>query len=131
MRINKLVRLQAIFSVASVSYLLTSAYLESSTGAGLSAAPIGFSLAAFGVYSLCLLLPRLGHPKLYRVAMVGALLIFGGGGVVGNVVLYFQSGLERYASFSAWLVAVSINLYGTILNVIAACGWFRTRTSAV
>ena len=37
----------------------------------------------------------------------------------------FDTGLAQYASFSAWLVAVAINAYGTILNIIAALGFFR------
>lgn len=41
------------------------------------------------------------------------------------VIRYTQSGLEAYAKVGAFVVAVLINLYRTILNVIAALGWFR------
>lgn len=61
----------------------------------------------------------------YRISMLPALVLFGGGGVIGNIDRYLNSGLAEYASFAAWAVAVAINLFGTVLNVIAALGWFR------
>ncbi|SHJ79237.1 hypothetical protein SAMN02745181_2627 [Rubritalea squalenifaciens DSM 18772] len=121
-----LLLLQALYSVASITYLLISGYLKSSTGTGLSAAPVVFSLSAFAVYSCCLFLPRFGHIKFYRIAMIPALLIFGGGGVIGNILSLALEGLARYASLTAWGVGVAINTYGTLLNIIAAFGWFRS-----
>jgi hypothetical protein len=125
LRLEALLLLQAVFAFASITFLLTSAYLKSATGSGLSAAPMPFSLIAFIVYSACLFLPRFGFLKSYRAVMILALLIFGGGGVIGNVLNYLHAGLEDYASFGIWVLAVGINLFGTIWNLLAALGIFR------
>ena len=94
-------------------------------GEALSAAAIVPSILMFIVYLGCLLFPHLDQVKLYRVAMVIAIVLFGGGGVIGNVLRYFDSGLTDYASFSAWAIAVAINLFGTILNTIAVFGLYK------
>ncbi len=57
-----------------------------------------------------------------------ALLAFGGGGVIGNILLYVQSGTESYASFEIWLLAVAINAYGTFFNLVAVFGYFYEHT---
>lgn len=129
LRLPYVIANQVAFAAASVGYLLTSLYLEVTSGAGLSAAPMAFSLIAFAVYFACLFLPRFGMMRSYRTVMVIALILFGGGGVIGNIVRYFQTGLEQYASFYAWIIAVAINSYGTIFNFIAASGWFRSKGS--
>ena len=56
--------------------------------------------------------------------MIFALLFFGGGGVIGNIARYIQSGLEQYAGFMAFAVAVAINTFGTVLNLLALFGWY-------
>ena len=129
MPLKLLIRLQASFALASVLYLVASG-LRAQIGDGpLSVAPVLFSILLFTLYSASLLLPSSGRIGWYRVAMAPAILAFGGGGVVGNVVHYAQTGLEDYAGMGAFVVAVSINFYGTILNIIAAAGWFRVSTN--
>jgi hypothetical protein len=41
---------------------------------------------------------------------------------------YMDSGLEHYATFSAFAIAVAINSYGTVLNIIAALGLFKNQS---
>lgn len=125
MKLRTLVSLQAVFAFASVTYLLLSAWRLNEKGEALSAAAIVPSLILFGLYSASLFLVRL--PKLiwYRIAMGLAILFFGGGGVVGNIVRYMDTGLEQYANFSAWALAVTINGYGTILNIMAVFALFN------
>jgi len=82
----------------------------------------------FVPYCGLLLLPRVGMIKGYRVAMVVAIVLMGGGGVVGNIMRYMDSGLEHYATFSAFVIAVAINSYGTVLNIIAALGLFKNQS---
>jgi len=124
-KLSKLLFLQLSFAIIAVSYLLFSAYQLYTTGEALSAAPIPYSIITFVLYCCCLLLPRVGMIKGYRLAMVVAIVLFGGGGVVGNVMRYMDSGLEHYATFLAYVIAVAINGYGTVLNVIAALGLFK------
>lgn len=127
-KLRRLIILQAIFACASLCYLLLSLWRLQSTGEALSAAAIGPSIAFFVAYSLALGLPHFGFERIYRATMIFALLFFGGGGVIGNIARYLASGLEQYSSFSAFLIAVAINSFGTILNFIALCGWYTKNT---
>jgi hypothetical protein len=123
-RLSKLVRLQALFATLSLTYLLVSAVRQQITGEPLSAAAIGPSILMFLFYCGALFLPRFGKLGWYRTSMLPALVLFGIGGVIGNIARYLDSGLAEYASFFAWAIAVAINLFGTVLNVIAAFGLF-------
>lgn len=124
--LRALIRLQATFAAASLAYLLLSLIRRETTGDALSAVPIGPSIALFLVYLAILYLPRTGRLGWYRLGMIPALILFGGGGVVGNILNYMETGLEHYASFPAFVVAVAINAFGTTLNAIALLGMFRT-----
>jgi hypothetical protein len=123
--LQTLLKLQALFAAISLAYLVTSALRLQVTGEALSAAPLLPSMLMFVAYIGCLFLPRSGRIRHYRVAMVVAILLFGGGGVVGNILRYLDSGLADYASLTAWYSAVAINAFGTVLNIMAALGWFR------
>ncbi len=120
----KLLRLQVVFACLALGYLALSLWRLQVTGEALSAANIFPSMAAFVAYCLALLLPRYGYYRSYRGAMLVAVLIFGGGGVIGNIANYLDSGLEQYASLLAFAIAVAINAYGTALNVMAAFGLY-------
>lgn len=125
--LSLLVRLQAVFAVASLTYLATSAIRQQMIGEPLSAAAIGPSILMFLAYCAALLLPRTGRIGWYRIAMVPALVLFGFGGVIGNIIRYIDSGLAEYASLAAWGIAVAINFFGTVLNVIAALKLFKEK----
>lgn len=47
------------------------------------------------------------------------------GGVLMNILNYAQHGLRDYSSFAIWLIAVEINNYGTIWNIVATLGMFK------
>jgi hypothetical protein len=123
--LSNLIRLQALFAILALSYLLTSAVSLQITNEPLSAAAIGPSILMFIAYCGALLLPRFGKLGWYRTAMVPALILFGMGGVIGNITRYLDSGLAEYSSVTSWTIAVAINLFGTVLNIIAAFGLFR------
>lgn len=126
-KLQLLIYLQYAFAVLSVSYLFASLWRLHATGEALSAAAIWPSILMFVAYSACLTLPYFGKIGWYRFSMVFALILFGAGGVIGNISRYLNSGLEHYASVPAWAIAVGINLFGTILNIIALLGLFRRR----
>ena len=128
LKLSLLLRMQAIFAAASLIYLVLSAIRAHFTGAPLSAAAIGPSIAMFVAYAGCLFLPQMGKVAWYRIAMVVAIILFGGGGVIGNVMRYLDGGLAQYASFGAWAVAVAINAYGTALNILAVFGFYEPPT---
>ena len=123
--LSKLLGLQALFAVLAVGFLVASGIREVTVGAPHSAADVPFSIALFILYSASLFLPRFGRVGWYRITMIPALVFFGGGGVIGNVVNFLQNGLASYASLTVFFVAVSINAYGTALNIVAALGLFR------
>ena len=79
----------------------------------------------FVVYIACLFLPKNGQIGWYRIMMVVAIVFFGGGGVLGNIVRYLDGGAALYAGVGAWVVALAINAFGTVCNIIAALGLFR------
>ncbi|QJF51961.1 hypothetical protein [Roseobacter ponti] len=124
--LSKLILLQYVFAAASLTYLSVSWVLQATTGEPLSAAAIIPSILMFVVYAAVLYLARAGRIGLYRIMMILAILLFGFGGVVGNITRYLQTGLEFYAGFGAWATAVAINAFGTVLNIIALLGLFRT-----
>jgi len=109
----------------SLAFLFASGWSARTTGEPLSAAPVIPSIAMFVVYSGCLLLPKFGKIGWYRVAMAIAIVPFGIGGVLMNILNYAQHGLKDYSSFGVWLIAVGINSYGTIWNIAAALGRFK------
>lgn len=124
-KLPRLIFLQLSFALIAVSYLLFSAYRLQVTGQALSAAPVLPAIALFVFYCGSLFLPRIGMINSYRLAMLVAIVLFGGLGVVGNITRYMDSGLEQYATFSAFVIAVAINSYGTVFNIIAALGLFK------
>lgn len=97
--LSSLVRLQAFFAAASLIYLLASAVRQQMFGEPLSAAAIGPSILMFLAYCGALFLPRIGKIGWYRISMVSALVLFGIGGVIGNITRYVDNGLADYASF--------------------------------
>lgn len=125
--LSSLLRLQWLFAALAVGFLIASVVREGLTGAPLSAANIPISVALFVLYAGGLMLARADWVGWYRLAMIPALVFFGGGGVIGNVLRFAESGLAFYASTPAFLVAVLINAFGTILNIIAALGLFDRR----
>jgi hypothetical protein len=127
-KLSRLLFLQLSFALIAVSYLILSAYRLQVTGQALSAAPALPAITLFVFYCGCLLLPRIGMIKAYRFSMFLAIVLFGGIGVIGNVMRYMDSGLEKYATFSAFAIAVAINGYGTVFNIIAALGLFKNRS---
>ena len=127
-KLSTLLFLQLSYALIAVGYLLLSTYRLQVTGQALSAAPILPAIIMFVPYCGLLLLPRVGMIKGYRFAMVVASVLMGGGGVVGNIMRYMDSGLEHYATFSAFVIAVAINSYGTVLNIIAALGLFKNQS---
>ena len=124
-KLSRLLALQISFAIIAVGYLLLSAYQLQVTGQALSAAPALPAISLFVVYCSSLWLPRLGMIKGYRLAMLVAIVVFGGMGVIGNILRYLGSGLEQYSTLLAFIIAVAINGYGTVLNIIAALGLFK------
>jgi ABC-type enterochelin transport system permease subunit len=74
---------------------------------------------SFFVYLAIVETHRFDNKYIYKGLMIIPLIGYGYGGVIMNVTRYLDTGLEFYFSFSAWAVAVLINLFGTIVNIVA------------
>ena len=64
--------------------------------------------------------------RAYRILMGISILVLVGGGIVVHLVnmLYRP---EAYPSLIAWMLAVLINVFGLVLNLMAATGKFIDR----
>ena len=131
MSLRTLTILQAAYAFLAIGYLLLSFWRLQATGEALSAAPAGPAIAMLSVYLLALLLPHYGYLRGYQVAMLVFLVLVCGGGVIGNIARYLDSGLEHYVSFIAFACAVAINAFGSVLNVLAVFGWYSRPTQTV
>ena len=87
-----LLRLQWLFAALAIGFLIASGISAWVAGAPLSAAPVLPSMALFALYAASLILPRIGRIGWYRLAMIPALVFFGGGGVIGNIVNFVERG---------------------------------------
>jgi hypothetical protein len=76
------------------------------------------------VYALFLIPGFLGRITIYRILMVVAILVIGWGGVVTHIINIFTQP-QVYMSIWAWAFALGINLFGLVLNFIAALGLFK------
>ncbi len=71
------------------------------------------------------LLPGLKQKlKIYRILMFIAVLLLGYGGVIRHIDLY-QNSPELYSSTAVAIIGPGINVFGLVLNLIAAGGLFR------
>jgi len=126
MTLKKLLLLQIIYAVLGIGYNVVSHLVAAGGGKALSStAPLvgGLSL---GVYALCLLPGFLGLITPYRVLMGLAILVFGYGGIIKHLMNY-PDGLAQYASMTAYVIAIGINVYGLALNILAAAGRFERK----
>jgi len=130
MNLNILLKLQILYGCLSLAFLFTSGWYARTTGEALSAAPVAPSAVMFLVYLGCLLIPKYGKTGWYRAMMALAIVPFGIGGVLMNILNYVQNGLRDYSSFGVFCIAVGINLFGTIWNIAAVAGLFEKSENA-
>jgi hypothetical protein len=124
MALRKLLSLQIVYALLGIGYNVVSYFQVSSGGQQLSSTdPLTGGLVMF-CYGLFLIPGFLRSLKIYRVLMIIAIIGIGYGGVVKHIINYF-SNLEIYSSIAAWACALGINLFGLVLNVMAAAGLYR------
>ncbi|PWJ38523.1 hypothetical protein [Sediminitomix flava] len=123
--LRKLVQRQFAFAVFASLYLLGSLVHEHFRSVAFIQSPVLPSFIILAVYTLSLLLSKKVNKKWYRIAMIPAILFFGGLGVVGNLILFMNSGLAYYSSYNMWLIALGINFYGSMLNIFALLGLYK------
>ncbi len=124
MKLMMLLKLQLLYLIFGLAYNLISLIMFYAGGKALSETSPLLGAATLLIYGLFLLTGFAGRQKVYRVLMLVALVVLGYGGVISHILNY--SNLELYYSATAWLVAILINLYGAVLNLIAFTGRYKT-----
>lgn len=126
MKLRTLLTLQFLYAAMALAYLAVSYVRIMGGGGPLSKAPPMPAAVIFVIYAACLLCFGVYYKHVpYRIAMALAIPVCAFGGVLMNIVSYFQTGLEGFSSFGAWAIGVAINTYGLIWNVIAAIGAYK------
>jgi hypothetical protein len=124
MKLSDLLRLQVIYVILGILYNGVSLYLISQGGKGLAPTQPVMGTISMLVYALFLIPGYLRKRTLYRILMGVAILVIGWGGVVTHIINIFTQP-QLYSSILSWALAVGINLFGLVLNIIAASGKFK------
>jgi hypothetical protein len=112
MKLTKLLHLQIIYFVLGMLYNGVSIYLSAQGKPALAPTKPVLGAISMITYALFLIPGYLRNINLYRILMGVAIVVMGYGGVV-------------YSSIVSWAVAVGINLFGLVLNIIAVSGKFK------
>ena len=123
--LKNLLLLQLSYGVVGVAYNVLSYAVVVNGGAQLSTTPPVLGGVAMFTYCLFLIPGFLAKFTAYRILMGVSILFYGFGGIYKHISLYLASGLEGYHSFISWLLAWTINVFGLVLNIIAAAGLFK------
>ena len=124
MKLTTLLRLQVIYFILGMLYNALSLYLTSTGKPALAPTQPVLGAISMIVYALFLIPGHLRKITLYRILMGIAILVMGYGGVVTHIINIFTQP-QVYSSIIAWAVAVGINLFGLVLNIIAVSGKFK------
>ena len=124
MKLTTLLRLQVIYFILGMLYNALSLYLTSTGKPALAPTQPVLGAISMIVYALFLIPGYLRKITLYRILMGVAILVMGYGGVVTHIINIFTQP-QVYSSIIAWAVAVGINLFGLVLNIIAVSGKFK------
>lgn len=124
MKLLELLKLQIFYIILAIGYNIISLVIYKKIGRPLTSsvpsATIIISLLIFGTLSFTALLKT---KVIYRVLMGLLGLIIFYNGVIPHVLNITK--IDLYYNFIAWLLAIGINIYGTILYIIAALGKFK------
>ena len=124
MKLSRLLQLQVLYAVMGIAYNGVSMYFAHVFKQPLAPTNTVLGIISMSVYALCLIAGFTGKIVLYRVLMLIAVLAFAWGGVVTHLINIFTQP-QLYYSTAAWAFAIGINLFGLVLNIIAALGKFK------
>ena len=124
MNLNKLLKLQLLYCLIGILFNVVSWIVASKSGKPLTSTEPIMGLIAMSIYGSFLLSGHFRKITLYRILMVLAIIIFGYGGIIKHFILYSETP-ELYYSFLVMLIGMSINVFGTGLNIFAALERFK------
>ena len=124
MKLRTLLLLQVIYVILWVAYNGVSLYLKAQGQPALAPTQPVLGTISMIIYALCLIPGFLRKITIYRILMGVAIVVMGYGGVVTHIINTFTQP-QVYSSMVSWALAVGINLFGLVLNVIAVLGKFK------
>jgi hypothetical protein len=124
MKLTTLLKLQVVYFILGVAFNCLSLYFTLTGRPALGPTQPVMGLISMVVYALFLIPGFMRKLVLYRILMAVAILVIGYGGVVTHIINIFTQP-QLYSSVVAWAGAVGINLFGLVLNIIAALGLFK------
>lgn len=123
-KLNQLLKLQLIYVFLGILFNLISYYLILVNDEALTPTKPIMGLLAMLVYASFLLTGYYKKILWYRALMSVSILIFGFSGVVKHIVSFNQEP-ELYYSIYAMFVAVGINTFGVMLNLVSVFKKFK------
>ncbi len=121
---SSLLKLQLLYFVLGLGYNVIS-YIKAATGGKPLASTSPVTGAIFMVvYALILLAGYNGFHRVYRGLLVLILISGGYSGIIKHFIVYAQQP-DAYSSQLAWIVAITINIFGAVLNLLAVAGLFE------
>ncbi len=125
MQLKNLLKLQFFYYFLGILFNAVSFYLIWKGGKGLTPNDPIFGSLGMTLYATFLIPGVFKKITFYRILMVLAVVLLGYGGVL-NHFNFMRDTPELYHSIAAGAIGVSINIFGVILNTIAALGKFKT-----
>ena len=120
-----LLLLQLLFLLLGIAYNAASILQTRSGGRPLTPNSPEGGILALLIYGICLTTGFNGSHLLYRGLMALFLFLIGYVGIIRHCIGYARTP-ELYTSGLTWFGAVAINLFGILLNLLAATGRFTT-----
>ena len=124
MLLKKLLRLQLLYYILGILFNAVSFILIAQGGKALTPNDPLIGSVVMTIYATFLIPGFLKKITIYRILMVVAIVLLGYGGVI-NHLNFMQDSPELYHSVAAGVIGVSINIFGLILNVLAALNRFK------
>ena len=124
MKLKSLLICQIVYCLLGVGYNVVSWFEVAAGRPRLSTTdPFtgGLSMTVFGLFLIPGFMRKL---TIYRVLMAVSIIVYGYGGIYKHIVNFFND-LSVYQSFLAWALAIGINIFGLVLNLIAVSGKFK------
>jgi len=118
MSLHPLLPLQALYALCGFAYNAYSYYRIFRGRAALTSTQPAVGMGIMAAYALALLTGIYGPLWAYRCLMALALIVLGYGGVLKHLRPRCSTSLS-YQSISAWRLAISINLYGLLVNLLS------------
>jgi len=125
MKLNPFLKWQVIYALLGIAYNLWSLYRVGQGLEGLSSTDPTAGIVVMILYMSSLIPGRMGYHTVYRVLMVVAILLLGYGGVITHIKNLIHAP-DLYLNTGTALLAIGINLFGLILNLLGASGKYKS-----